>query len=284
MVKKEVHIIGAGCAGLSLARYLSIADQSEKYKINFYGQKSKAYENPNYWSFWGDKVNLHVEQYIKKKWYKWQIINKESLVTHTTKNFPYCTINSRDWLSFCGFEKLDINPDIPEPGLLVFDSRNPRVFAGGLTQEFIGQTIEAIKPIFNPEIVTLMDFRCDQQQGTHFIYILPFSSTCALVESTRISQFLCPSQYYKDAIKTYLNKRLNCIEYKIIAEEYGKIPMGQLAKHDSRYLGIGSNGNCLRKSSGYAFNSIQQQTQQLATQISMDKMSKSIQSKFLKKN
>ena len=67
MVKKEVHIIGAGCAGLSLARYLSIADQSEKYKINFYGQKSKAYENPNYWSFWGDKVNLHVEQYIKKK-------------------------------------------------------------------------------------------------------------------------------------------------------------------------------------------------------------------------
>ena len=268
MVKKEIHIIGAGCAGLSLAKYLSIDSKTNTYKINFYGRKSNAFATPNYWSFWGDQVNLFVEQSIKKKWYEWEIISEESVVTHKTKNSPYCTINSREWLALCGFEKLVISPNIPEPGPLVFDSRNPRASSGGLTQEFVGQTIEVKKPLFNPKSVTLMDFRCDQRQGPHFIYILPFSSTSALIESTRISEFLCPSKYYKEAIKKYLTERLKCIEYRIIAEEYGKIPMGHVVKHDSNYLGIGSNGNCLRKSSGYAFNSIQHQTQQIAAQIS----------------
>ena len=50
--------------------------------------------------------------------------------------------------------------------------------------------------------------------------------------------------------------------------------MGQLTKHDSRYLGIGSNGNCLRKSSGYAFNSIQQQARRIASLISQGKVVK----------
>ena len=57
---------------------------------------------------------------------------------------------------------------------MVFDSRSPQVAHGGLTQEFVGQTIEVKKPLFNSGIVTLMDFRCDQSQGVHFIYILPF--------------------------------------------------------------------------------------------------------------
>ena len=45
MVKKQIHIIGAGCAGLSLAKYLSIASEVNTYEINFYGQKSTAFEN-----------------------------------------------------------------------------------------------------------------------------------------------------------------------------------------------------------------------------------------------
>ena len=56
---------------------------------------------------------------------------------------------------------------------MVFDSRSPQVAHGGLTQEFVGQTIEVKKPLFNSGIVTLMDFRCDQSQGfTSFISYL----------------------------------------------------------------------------------------------------------------
>ena len=75
MVKKEVHIIGAGCAGLSLAKYLSATSNSNEYEIKFYGQKSKAFDNPHYWSFWSDQISLPVSQAIKKKWYQWQIVS-----------------------------------------------------------------------------------------------------------------------------------------------------------------------------------------------------------------
>ena len=40
--------------------------------------------------------------------------------------------------------------NIPEPGPMVFD-RSPQVAHGGLTQEFVGQTIE-VKPLFNSEL------------------------------------------------------------------------------------------------------------------------------------
>ena len=271
MVKKEVHIIGAGCSGLSLAKYLSMENYANAYQINVYGEKSKAFEKPNYWSFWSGEISPSIDQVIKKKWYQWQIINEECTVLHKTNKLPYCTINSRDWLTFCDFEDTNVDPKIPEPGPLVFDSRSPRMSSRGLSQEFVGQTVEVEKPVFDPQTVTLMDFRCDQSHGIHFIYILPFSSKYALIESTRISKSPCPSYFYKQSIETYLKEKLGCIEYKIMAEEYGKIPMGTLRKHDKRYLGIGSNGNCLRKSSGYAFNAIQQQTKYVASQISKGK-------------
>ena len=84
---------------------------------------------------------------------------------------------------------------------MVFDSRSPQVAHGGLTQEFVGQTIEVKKPLFNSGIVTLMDFRCDQSQGVHFIYILPFSSTNALVESTRLVKLFVPENFTKKKSK-----------------------------------------------------------------------------------
>ena len=48
-----------------------------------------------------------------------------------------------------------------------------------------------------------MDFRCDQSQGVHFIYILPFSSTRlnALVESTRLVKLFVPENFTKKKSK-----------------------------------------------------------------------------------
>ena len=67
MVKKEVHIIGAGCSGLSLAKYLSMENYANAYQINVYGEKSKAFEKPNYWSFWSGEISPSIDQVIKKK-------------------------------------------------------------------------------------------------------------------------------------------------------------------------------------------------------------------------
>ena len=35
---------------------------------------------------------------LSKKWYQWQIVSGESIVTHKTENFPYCTIAANGYL------------------------------------------------------------------------------------------------------------------------------------------------------------------------------------------
>ena len=66
MVTKQIHIIGAGCAGLSLAKYIKMGTHHDPFEINFYGKKTKAFEKPNYWSFWRDSSNSKFDHLVKK--------------------------------------------------------------------------------------------------------------------------------------------------------------------------------------------------------------------------
>ena len=51
---------------------------------------------------------------------------------------------------------------------------------------FLSQEIEVDRPVFDDSTAILMDFD-DQSHGMHFIYLLPFSPTRALVESNLFS-------------------------------------------------------------------------------------------------
>ena len=46
-----------------------------------------------------------------------------------------------------------------------------------ILQHFRGWHIKSETPVFDPETVTLMDFDVSQEQGLHFMYVLPFQST-----------------------------------------------------------------------------------------------------------
>ena len=73
---------------------------------------------------------------------------------------------------------------------LVFDSRPPIAPKNAMLQHFLGQEISVDKPVFDSLKAILMDFRVDQSRGMHFIYLLPFSPTCVLIESTLFIQRL----------------------------------------------------------------------------------------------
>ena len=60
-----------------------------------------------------------------------------------------------------------------------------------------------------------MDFRVDQSKGMHFIYLLPYSSTQALVESTIFSTKLVDEQFYISTIDNYLAEYYEVNEYEI---------------------------------------------------------------------
>ena len=266
--KLNVDIIGAGCAGLSLAHYIKKgSDPKNPSNLNFYGELSSALENPHYWGFWGMPWSDEAISKSEHKWNKWKIIDNDNEITLQSNLHPYYVLDSQSWLRYCGGEEYKMNSKVPVNEKLVFDSRNPIIPTRRLVQEFVGQIVVTKEETFYPDAAILMDFRCNQSDGIHFIYLLPFSKNMALVESTRISESSCPSKWYRDAIKEYLKKIYSTKNYSVEKEECGRIPMVNCDILDENILAIGSNGGCLRASSGYAFNSIQRQTKKLAKDL-----------------
>ena len=85
---------------------------------------------------------------------------------------------------------------------------------------FEGFVVTSEKDVFDEEIVTLMDFRCDQSRGMHFIYLLPFSKRKALVESTMFSKTVENKEFYSAEISKYLKKYFNLVKFtKVITKK-----------------------------------------------------------------
>ncbi|MGB1864008.1 MAG: lycopene cyclase family protein, partial [Candidatus Puniceispirillum sp.] len=51
----------------------------------------------------------------------------------------------------------------------IFDSRPPKVADGVMLQHFVGFEVRAAAGSFDDSTAILMDFRCDQSRGMHFI-------------------------------------------------------------------------------------------------------------------
>ena len=48
-MKKNIQIIGGGCAGFSLAKY---SRQLKDYEVEIYENKNNKIDNDHYWGFW----------------------------------------------------------------------------------------------------------------------------------------------------------------------------------------------------------------------------------------
>ena len=268
----ELAIIGAGCAGLSLARQLVRTEKTSSIKACLYGPVSPAATNRHSWGFWATQGLKEQTELARQRWHKWQIITAERKVTQTAASHPYCRLDSRDWLTHC-LNIIDGNiqqePDnLPTPGAKpVFDSRPPKVPDRAMLQHFKGVEIKAAQPCFSPDTAILMDFRCDQSRGIHFIYLLPYSPTEALVESTMLSSKRQNDEFYAEAIKTYLETYWATGGWQVIHTEQGCIPMAFVQPANPDYLPIGANGGCVRPSSGYAFAFIQKHTDAIVDRL-----------------
>ena len=138
-----------------------------------------------------------------------------------------------------------------------------------LQQHFKGWMIETKEPIFDPAIATFMDFTIEQKNGTEFMYVLPISSTKALVEYTLFTEDLLPQEEYSAALKEYIRSTLKINDYTIEQEEFGIIPMTnhRFAKHDRNIVNIGIAGGAAKGSSGYAFQFIQKRTKTIVQSL-----------------
>lgn len=129
-------------------------------------------------------------------------------------------------------------------------------------QHFTGWEIETAAPCFNPGRAVFMDFRVSQEHGTTFMYVLPTSTTKALVEYTLFTEHLLPDEAYEKALRDYIGSELKIQDYTIAHREKGVIPMTTypFPRYNGNHIYIGIAGGEAKASSGYAFKSIQKRT------------------------
>ena len=256
----SVTLIGAGCASLSLA---ARADEFDGYEFTVLEHSTHQAEDHT-WGFWAMPWLSHVKESTKKTWNNWQIISKDQIAELSSINHPYCAISRHSWLKQCRLRaekfRIRFTTDLHEQtAQQIFDSRPPTPPANAMFQHFLGHEISTSYDVFNPNTAILMDFRCDQSLGMHFIYCLPFTKRSALIESTMFSAELAPKAFYEKAISQYLRKIFNCNNFVTTRTEQGVIPLAFGQQHDSEFTGIGANGGAIRPSSGYAFTFIHKQ-------------------------
>lgn len=138
-----------------------------------------------------------------------------------------------------------------------------------LWQHFKGHLIEFENPVFDAHVARLMDFNVNQHGATGFMYVLPLNNKKALVEYTLFSKTLLKPDAYALEITNYLQKHYPDQSYHIVHEEIGAIPMTtqSLAKSSVPIYVIGTLGNAVKASTGYAFHFIQAQAKQIVKQL-----------------
>ena len=282
----DIIIAGAGLSGLSLACHLLHSPLRELSILVVDGDAKE--RDDRTWAFWSKEPGL-FDDIIYRSWsqlqtagpgwrrqfdlgdYRYQVIRgidfyrraKAELAAHDRVTFRQGRV-----------EKIEDGPEQARvtidgrvvAGHWVFDSLyKPQVEAGDgryrtLKLHFMGWEIETAGAVFDPQLVTLMDFRAAQEGDTRFFYVLPYSERRALVEYTIFSSSALRPQAYEETMRAYLEKTLAIGAYQIRRRESGCLPVTdrpfprQLGR---RIMTIGTKGGRLKPTTGYAFTRVQ---------------------------
>ena len=284
-MKYDYIIAGSGCAGLSLL-YKILQTPSLQNKSILVIDKDQKKNNDKTWCFWEKKPGP-FESIVYAKWNKLEFLSTDFKKELNLESYTYKMIQGIDFYNFVinyakkfknvSFVQESINSidNIDKKAVLkttknrytanyIFNSTNlfnPKINEqNSLLQHFKGWLIKTEKPVFNPEIGRLMDFRVSQENGATFMYVLPTSTTEALVEYTLFSPRVLDKEVYTLELKKYIKEELEIDNYTLIHQESGVIPMS-LEKFEQNpklnVINIGTSGGYTKASSGYTFQFIQ---------------------------
>jgi lycopene beta-cyclase len=293
----DVLIAGAGCAGLSLAVHLRRDSLGELRTVLV--EPRALYERDRTWCFWSLRDHP-FEKAVSHSWNRWRVdwtggeaVRSSSAIAyrHLPADAFYRMALGRlenegnievlrgvrvDALEEDGGSVVARTTEGEIRTRLAFDSRRPPSLVPGrhgrhitLLQHFLGLVVQTEAPVFDPTTATVMDFRVDQSNGIHFIYVLPYDERTALVEDTYFSETPREERHYLAALETYLSERVGVSGWQELHRETGVIPMttALAATEDSRgsrIVPIGVRAGLARPSTGYAFMAIQRDSVRLA--------------------
>jgi lycopene beta-cyclase len=282
---------GSGLSALMTVYEMILSGKFEDKSILLIDENPKK-SNDRTWCFWDEKSTF--DSIISKKWktalfaeenfqrdlnlnpYQYKMVRGldfynmvfELILKHSTIHFAnqkviafeelgnHCVVKTESQSYSCN----KIFNSIYNPNLVKSQSKYPL-----LQQHFIGWFIKSKETVFNPDVATFMDFSVEQRGNTRFMYVLPTSSTEALLEYTLFSKDLLSKDEYENEIQDYIQK-LGISDYEIVEKEQGNIPMTSYKfwKHNTKnILNIGSVGGWTKASTGYTFKNTTKKSRQL---------------------
>ena len=284
---------GAGCASLSLLMRMIRSGKFADKKILLIDKEAKN-KNDRTWCFWETQPGF-FEDIVYRKWDTISFLSDDFSAKTNISPYQYKMIRGIDFYKFCfdeirkhgnvevvygdvkgwKYEKEAIIFKIDDEDIKLFDQgtqifnsvykpREPHKRTIRLLQHFKGWIIETDKPTFKSSEATMMDFRVHQLHGTTFAYVLPFNETTALVEYTLFTKELLLQEQYDTELRKYISQHLSISDYAVIEEEFGVIPMtNERFDFGSNGWQIGTAGGQTKASTGYTFQFIQKQSQQI---------------------
>ncbi len=144
----------------------------------------------------------------------------------------------------------------------IFDSRTPthvqtQVSQTHIHQSFVGWMIETPTAMDSSHAFRFMDFNIEQSGYTQFVYVLPFSSTSALVEVTRFGSDILQQTEAELLLEKYTVQHFG--SFTKIGSEKGCIPMSNMPVESTKIAGvvyIGARNYNIKPSTGYAFKNM----------------------------
>ena len=290
MMDANIIVVGGGCAGMQLINALLKLPADQTGDILLIESNPQIIHKS--WCFWTNKLSEY-DFLIGKHWSELKFGSSASDLSGEISPYRYNYINSELFFEY-HHQLISNSPRVrvvyedvkrfeSDYGLKQVYTQNNRYQAQHvysslidfstiesnkvlLWQHFKGWFIKTDQPIFNSNQATIMDFNIAQDQAAHFMYVLPFSETEALIEFTSFSALDCYSDpIYDSYLKKYISEKFNC-SYELIREEKGKIPMTDFnfpACSKKGVIHIGSAAGVIKPSTGYAFNRISRHTEYL---------------------
>lgn len=282
---------GSGLSALMTVYEMLLSGKFEDKSILLIDENAKKV-NDRTWCFW-DENNL-FDGIVSKKWNQAVFANEEFNRVLELSPYQYKKINGLDFYELV-FKKISEHKNIHFLNQKVVDFTelgnhcivkteqetftcnkifnsiyNPEVVTAQtkfplIHQHFIGWFIKSKEAVFTPNCATFMDFSVEQKGNTRFMYVLPTSSTEALLEYTLFSKNLLSKEEYEAEIQKYI-ENLGITEYEIIEKEQGNIPMTcyPFWKHNSKNIvNIGSAGGWTKASTGYTFKNASKKSKAL---------------------
>ena len=297
----DMIFLGGGCAALSLLVRLVQSGQFAGLRFLVVDPDRKT-ANDRTWCFW-EKGSGYFEKVVYRQWEQLDFYSSDFSAPLSLDGYRYKMIRGVDFYAHClgvleqsgqvewvsaavtavtrfadqVVLQVDTNPstsftwNLTAP--LVFNSiYKPAVTSSGqvdLLQHFKGWVIETSGSEFHSQRATLMDFRVSQQEGTTFVYVMPFSERRALVEYTLFTKSLLTPAAYEQGLRAYIQEQLGIKEYQVTEEEFGVIPMTtqSFSFYKDGIFNLGTAGGQTKASSGYTFQFIQKQSDRIVRQL-----------------